>query len=169
MSAEDVSLVTEEACDGGEETACSCGCCCGVELQLTRADRRMFLMKTALVVVVTFALFPLIRLKSSVPKLTFTILLVALHLVVLVVYFYRVKLRSLDPDCRSVAARVAALLIAVGLLFLAARQEHDTSDLVLVLEMCGLCAIHTAILALLLVRVRYGSARQHDCGNNVSA
>eukprot|EP01062_Namystynia_karyoxenos_P010899 TRINITY_DN13892_c0_g1_i1.p1 TRINITY_DN13892_c0_g1~~TRINITY_DN13892_c0_g1_i1.p1 ORF type:complete len:206 (+),score=76.00 TRINITY_DN13892_c0_g1_i1:76-618(+) len=151
--------------DGGDEgdgekrllhlspDAHSCSCCC-VRFALSYAERRLFLQKCALVIIVTFALFPLVRMKSSIPKLTFTLFLVGLHVVVLIVYLYRVKFRALDPDWRSVAARVLALLLMIGLLFLVARNERG-SDLVLALEMLGLCCIHTVVLLLLMVRVRY--------------
>eukprot|EP00756_Hemistasia_phaeocysticola_P055111 Hpha_TRINITY_DN31024_c0_g1::TRINITY_DN31024_c0_g1_i1::g.63919::m.63919 len=144
-------------CDD-ECAAHTCSCCCGVRLEMTAKERRLFLQKTLLVVVVTFALYPLIRMKSSVPKLAFAIALIALHVVVLFVYFYKVKLKTLDPDWRAVTGRVVALILMIGLLFLAARNEQNGNDVVLLLEMAGLCVIHTFILLLLLVRVRYSTS-----------
>ena len=80
-------------------------------------------------------------------------LLVLIHVGVLIIYLYRVRLRSLDMDRISLGARVLGLGFTTWLLF-AVSGWQDREDLVkLSWQMLALCAVHTVLLALLMVAV----------------
>lgn len=80
-------------------------------------------------------------------------ILVALHVVFVVLYFYRVRFRDLDPSRRSLAARVVGLLACVYLLYMVAGHLPKHMGKLAVM-LVGLCCVHSLILALLSVEVR---------------
>lgn len=130
-------------------------CCCGLRLGMAHNELPLFIKKVLFVFVLTFALVPLIGLKSRIPKLAYTLFLVGLHVFILFVYFYRVKLRKLDADWKSVLARLMGLALTIAMLLVAAENEQDTKLLPELLLMLAICSIHTVVLLLLMVRVRY--------------
>ena len=123
--------------------------CC--ELQ----DPTLFLAKNLFIWVATFAFIPLIAADQAgrISSLIYAVLLVALHVVFIVVYFWRVQFRSLDANRRSLAARVVGLLACVYLLYVVAGHLPERLGM-LALMLVGLCVVHSFILALLSVRVR---------------
>ena len=118
-------------------------------------DFRLFLVKTAVVVVASYAFIPLILLhnKGEITALVFALILVGLHLAFIVIYLYKVKFRELDPDWRSLSFRILGLCACLGLLILVAEFLADRIW-VLSLELLGLCAVHTLILSFLMIEVR---------------
>ena len=117
---------------------------------------RLFLTKTAVIVVASYAFIPLIALHNAgrISAIAYASVLVALHVAFIVIYLYRVRWRELDGgDRRSIAARVLGLCACVYLLFLVAGHLADGLGL-LAIELLGLCAVHTVILALLMTSVR---------------
>uniref|UniRef100_A0A0G4H203 Uncharacterized protein n=1 Tax=Chromera velia CCMP2878 TaxID=1169474 RepID=A0A0G4H203_9ALVE len=135
-----------------------CNCCGGVRFLMTKRDLRLFLWKTAFVFVFTFALVPLIELENRIPGTVYAVFLIVLHLVILVIYFWRVHFRALDADWRSLTGRIVGLLASIALLYFAAKNEYKSNIGILCGYMFMLVIIHTLILALLTVRVRYRSA-----------
>eukprot|EP00301_Raphidiophrys_heterophryoidea_P000381 c10191_g1_i1.p1 GENE.c10191_g1_i1~~c10191_g1_i1.p1 ORF type:complete len:188 (-),score=40.56 c10191_g1_i1:366-929(-) len=130
--------------------------CCGkLKLGMAKSEFPLFFKKVLFVFVLTYALVPLIRMKSRIPKLSYTIFLVALHVFILFIYFYRVKLRKLDADWKSLLARLMGLALTIAMLLLAAENEQGSSLVVELLLMLLICLIHTVVLLLLMVRVRY--------------
>eukprot|EP01043_Picozoa_sp_COSAG02_P074598 COSAG02_NODE_15004_length_1215_cov_1.352151_2_plen_181_part_00 len=116
-------------------------------------EPRLFLRKAVLVVVGSYALIPLLAYKSTMPAGLYLTLLLVIHVAVLVVYCYRVKLRSLDIDRVSLGARVLGLLVVTWMLSaVSGWQDHDQL-LKLAAQMLVLCAVHTVALALLMVAV----------------
>jgi RsiW-degrading membrane proteinase PrsW (M82 family) len=128
---------------------------------------RLFLRKTAVTLMATFALLPLISLKSDLPALAYLIGLVVLHIAVLVVYVYRVRFRDLDGDLRSLGARVFALAVVTYLLFALSSFSADATRGELMLQLLLVMVLHTVLLLLLMVRVRFGDATSE--GRAVSA
>lgn len=123
----------------------------GSARRLVLLDPKMFARKAALVILGSYALIPLLASKSMMPAGLYLTLLAVIHVAVLIVYCYRVKLRSLDFDRMSLGARVLGLLVVTWLLSVVSGwQDHD--DLLkLSAQMLVLCAVHTVALALLMV------------------
>jgi tellurite resistance protein TehA-like permease len=124
-------------------------------LRVQLADTALFIQKTVTVFAVSFALLPLVGLKSDIPATLYVVSLVVLHLFVLAIYLYRVRFRELDPDARSLVARLLAVAVVVYLLFAVSSFEEGAPRSTLASQMLGLSVLHTAMLALLMVRVRY--------------
>ena len=122
-------------------------------MQLRLVEPRLFLRKTASVFVLAFVLIPLVGMRSELPALLYAGTLVLLHIFVLVIYLYRVRFRELDPDWRSLSARVLALVAVTYLLSAVSRFEAGSPLSQLMLQMLGLSVLHTVMLALLMVRV----------------
>ena len=61
-------------------------------------------------------LLPLMYYKNNLPSYIFASVLVLIHVFVLIVYFWNVAFRKLDPDWRSLVARIIGLLFFVYLL-----------------------------------------------------
>lgn len=103
----------------------------------------------------TYLLLPLIWFKSSLPAALYASGLVLLHVVVLGVYCYKVHFMQLDPNWRSAAARLLGLAVCIGLLLLVSdwADSNIASLFVFALQLLVLCAVHTLILAFLMVRV----------------
>jgi hypothetical protein len=123
-------------------------------------DKMMFLKKTLFIVAATYLFVPLIALhnKGDVSTVLYASILVGLHIVFIIVYFWRVKVNELDEDRRSLYARVLGLLACLYLLYMVAGNLEDDLGK-LAVELLGLCAVHTLILALLMTK----------CGNPASS
>lgn len=119
---------------------------------------RLFLLKAASVFALSFALVPLLQWKADIPALLYTGALVGLHVFILGIYLYRVRFRDLDPDRRSLVARVLGLAITTYLLSATSAFDSDSSISRLAAQMLAVSLVHMAILALLMVRaVRPGT------------
>lgn len=121
-------------------------------MRFVLSNPRLFAVKTASVFVLSFALVPLLQWKDDLPALLYTGSLVGLHVFILGVYLYRVRFRDLDPDRRSLVARVLGLAITVYLLSATSAFDADSSIPQLALQMLGVSLVHMLILALLMVR-----------------
>ncbi|MDP6605158.1 MAG: hypothetical protein QF664_02695 [Dehalococcoidia bacterium] len=125
-------------------------------MRISLTDRSLFLSKTLIVFAVSFALIPLIGLKHDLPALLYAAALVLLHVFVLAIYLYRVRVRELDPNVRSLAVRVLALVVVGYLLFAVSSFEEGASQSTLAWEMLALSLLHTVVLLLLMARVTFG-------------
>jgi len=120
---------------------------------------RLFFLKAASVFVLSFALVPLMQWKADIPALIYTAALVGLHIFILGIYLYRVRFRDLDPDRRSLIARILGLTITTYLLSATSAFDSDSSIGRLAVQMLAVSLVHMVILALLMVRaVRPGTA-----------
>jgi len=117
------------------------------------SNPRLFLSKTVMVFVLSFALIPLLQWKSDLPALAYAGSMVVLHVFILGIYLYRVRFRDLDPDRRSLVARVLGLAITSYLLSTTSSFNAESSVATLALQMLAVSLIHMGILALLMVRV----------------
>lgn len=124
-------------------------------MRISLTDRSLFLGKTLVVFVVSFALLPLVELKHDLPALLYAGALIVLHILVLAVYLYRVRFRELDSNVRSLAARILALVVVSYLLIAVSSFEEGASLSTLAWQMLGVSVLHTAVLALLMVRVTF--------------
>jgi len=115
-------------------------------------EPRLFLWKAASVLLLSFALFPILSLKDGIPATIYVGGLVALHVVVLAIYLYRVSFRSLEPDIRALAIRVAALAVVTYLLLIVSRFDPDSSRGTLALQLLGVTLFHAVLLALVMIR-----------------
>lgn len=115
---------------------------------------RLFVAKTLFIFAATFAFVPLIAANAEgrISGIVYAVILVVLHVVFLVVYFWRVRFRELDPNWRSLVARCLGLAASVYLLYLVAGHLSDNLGQ-LSLELLGLCAVHTFVLLLLTIRI----------------
>ncbi|MSQ29943.1 MAG: hypothetical protein EXR68_05600 [Dehalococcoidia bacterium] len=121
-------------------------------MQFVLTHPRLFLVKTTAVFLLSFALIPLLQWKGDIPALVYTGSMVGLHVIILGVYLYRVRFRDLDPDRRSLIARVLGLAITVYLLSATSTFHADSSIPRLAAQMLGVSLVHMGILALLMVR-----------------
>ena len=126
-------------------------------MRFALVDRRLFLRKTAAVFALTLAVVPLTQFEDGVPASIYVAGLVALHVFVLGIYCYRVRFRELDPDTRSLGARVAALVAMGYLLFAVADFGSEGDVAILAAQMLGIAVLHTGVLALLMTRVDYAA------------
>ncbi len=121
-------------------------------MRFVLSNPRLFMVKATSVFVLSFALVPLLQWKDDLPALLYTGSLVALHVFILGIYLYRVRFRDLDPDRRSLVARILGLGITVYLLSATSASDADSSIPQLALQMLGVSLVHMLILALLMVR-----------------
>jgi len=113
----------------------------------------LFLRKTVLVIVASYALLPLLLYKSHFPGALYASLLVLIHVGVLVVYCYGVRFGDLDVDRVSLGGRILGLGVVVWLLTVVSGwQDHDHVG-ILAAQMLVLCLVHTFVLALLMVAI----------------
>ena len=116
-------------------------------------EPRLFLVKTASVFLLSLALVPLVAMKQQLPAMLYAGGLVILHIFVLAAYLYRVRFGDLDPDRRSLVARIVALAVVSYLLFAASVFEPGTPIWPMTVQMLGVSVLHTAVLVLLMVRI----------------
>jgi len=119
------------------------------------SDSRLFVRKVVSVFALAFALLPLVSLKTDIPALTYVGSLIVLHVGVVIVYVYRVRFRELDPDWRSLTARLLALGFVIYLLFAFSKFAVDASIGVLAAQLFVLSVLHAAVLVLLMARIEY--------------
>lgn len=122
-------------------------------VRVTMVDWGLFAKKTAAVFALSLLLVPLVEMKGGMPAVVYMVGLVVLHVFVLGIYFYRVRFRELDPDPRSLLARVGALAFMVYLLAVASNFDEATPMSTLLLQMLGVSVLHAVVLALLMLRV----------------
>ena len=86
-------------------------------------EKRLFLAKCVFVWAATYAFIPLIAAhqRGRITATVYASLLVAIHVLFIVIYFYKVNFRRLDGSWRSLAARVCGLGACVYLLPVALR------------------------------------------------
>ena len=116
-------------------------------------EPNIFLGKALSVLVLSIALLPILALKSNIPAILYVGALVVIHILVLAIYFYRVRFRELDPNFRSLFARIIALAVVTYLLVIVSRFEPDSSWLTLSYQMLGITIFHALLLVLIMVRV----------------
>jgi len=116
-------------------------------------DPRLFLIKAFSVLALSFALLPILAIKSSIPAVLYVGLLIVTHIFVLAIYLYRVRFRDLDPNRRSLFARVIALAVVTYLLVVVSRFEPNSSWLTLSYQLVGVTVFHALLLILIMVRV----------------
>jgi hypothetical protein len=125
-------------------------------------DPRLFWTKTLVIVLASYLFVPIMALHDAgdLSSLAYAIILVVLHLAFLVIYLYKVQVRKLDADYRSVAARVLGLAFCVALLMVVSQFiQADAGQLgKLALVLLLLCVVHTAILFLLMVKTEPSDA-----------
>ena len=128
--------------------------------RLELVSPRTFLFKNLFIFAATYAFIPIIgeHDEGRIAGMTYALILVGLHLLFIVVYFWKVKFGQLDPDKKTLCARVVGLIFCLLLLMLVAGNLSDGDLSMLSVELLGLCAVHSLILALLSIRVR-------DCDN----
>ncbi|MGE0227574.1 MAG: hypothetical protein AB7I38_02810 [Dehalococcoidia bacterium] len=116
-------------------------------------DWPLFIKKTVAVFALSLLVVPLVGMKGGFPATAYLVGLVALHVFVLGIYFYRIRFRELDHDYRSLIARVAALVFVGYLLLVVSDFDESTSRNTLAMQMIGVSVLHTAVLLLLMVRI----------------
>ena len=121
---------------------------------LLRLDEpRLFLIKTLSVLVLSYALLPILAIKGSIPAYLYVGLMIVIHIFVLAIYVYRVRFRELDASYRSLIARLIALGVVTYLLIVVSRFEDESSWTRLALQMLGVTVFHALLLALIMFRV----------------
>ena len=129
----------------------------GVRIELL--DRTLFIRKTIAVFAASFLLLPLLELRSAVPALLYVAALVVLHIIVLIVYVFRVPMRELATSWRGLAARILGLAVVSYLLVLFSRFDDDASRAALAAQLLMVAILHAVVLLLLSARlIRPGDA-----------
>ena len=123
----------------------------GVRIELL--DRTLFIRKTIAVFAASFLLLPLLELRSAVPALLYVAALVVLHVIVLIVYVFRVPMRKLASSWRGLAARLLALAVVSYLLVLFSRFDDDASRAALAVQLFLVAILHAVVLLLLSARL----------------
>lgn len=116
-------------------------------------DWPLFVRKTVAVFGLTLLLVPLLELKSDIPARAYLAGLVLLHIGVLVIYFYRVRLREVAPDARAIIARVSALVLVSTLLALVSKFDPAAPTSTLLVQALAVALLHEVILVLLMARM----------------
>ena len=114
---------------------------------------KLFLQKTIIIIICTYVFIPLILLHNAgdISSILYAGILVGIHILFIVIYFWKVYFRKLDNSKRALAARVLGLVICVCLLALVAGHLESNIGR-LALDLAGLCVVHTLILGLLMIR-----------------
>jgi len=129
-------------------------CRVGPNRQLVLHKPILFMKKVVLVVAGSFFLLPLIMYKSKLSGIVFAICLILIHVVVLVVYLYKVKFRELDVDRSSLGGRLLGLIVTIWLLTVVSGWTEGTSSIIMLgLQMVVLSFVHASVLAFLMVAV----------------
>jgi len=128
-------------------------CQVGNNRKLVLLNPALFLRKTALIILASYSLLPLLLYKSSLPGALYASLLIVIHVGVLIVYVYKVRFRDLDVDRLSLGGRVLGLVTVIWLLTVVSGwQDHDHVG-ILAVQMLVLCLVHTVVLAFLMVAI----------------
>lgn len=122
-------------------------------MRIEFVDWPLFVRKTVAVFALTLLLVPLLELKSTLPARAYLAALVLLHVGVLVIYLYRVRLREVAPDARAVVARVSALVLVSVLLALVSKFDPAAPTATLLAQALAVALLHEVILLLLMARV----------------
>ena len=124
------------------------------QLSFSLPDKPLFFKKTLVIVLASYLFLPLMGLHDDgeITSLAYATILVSLHLFFLLIYFYRVRYKDLEADSSSRTFRVLGLVFCVILLLLVA-GNLDNDLKMLAVELIALCAVHTVILAFLMVKV----------------
>ncbi len=120
----------------------------------------LFVRKTLSVFALAFLLVPLLTIKGGIPAMVYAFGLVLLHIAILGVYFYKVRFGELDPDRRSLAARVIGLVLTTYLLMVTSGFSEDDSVALVTAKMFGVSVVHMVMLLLLMVRVELPVPRE---------
>lgn len=125
--------------------------------RLSMPNPKLFAAKTLFIWAASFAFVPLVAADNDgrISAVVYAVILVVLHVLFLVIYFWRVRFRELDPSWRSLTARCIGLVASVYLLYLVAGSLSDDITR-LTLDIFGLCFVHTFVLLLLTLKVSYG-------------
>ncbi len=124
-----------------------------LKMRIELLDRTLFIRKTIAVFAASFALVPLLELRSAVPALLYVAGLVVLHVIVLVIYLFRVPMRQLASSWRGVTARVLALAVVFYLLVLLSRFDEDASQATLAAQLFLVAVLHAIVLLLISARL----------------
>ncbi len=128
-------------------------------MRIELLDRQLFVRKTIAVFASSFVLLPLLEFRSTVPALLYAAALVVLHVIVLVIYLYRVTPSQLVESWRGVMGRVLALAVVFYLLVLLSRFDDDASRSMLAAQLLAVAVLHGVVLLLI-------SARLHRSGKD---
>jgi hypothetical protein len=128
----------------------------GRRVRIELLDRTLFVRKTISVFAASFVLLPLLEFRSAVPALLYALSLVVLHVIVLIIYLYRVPVRQLASSWRGVAVRVLALAVVLYLLVLLSSFDEDASRTTLSLQLFAVAVLHAVVLLLISARLHRG-------------
>jgi hypothetical protein len=118
-------------------------------------ERRRFLWKAALLAATTIALIPILLSKDEWAARVYLIVLVVVHVAGIFIVAVGVRRRDIAPDRRGLAIRLVAIVILVGLLYLASQGlQTATQDLLFWGSLFLIWLLHTVGLALLHVKGR---------------
>lgn len=122
-------------------------------MRIELVDWPLFIRKTAAVAGLTLLLVPLLQFKSDLPARAYLASIVLLHIGVLAVYLYRVRLREVAPDARALVARVSGLVLVSALLALVSKFEPTAPTSTLLAQASAVALLHEVLLLLLMARV----------------
>lgn len=128
-------------------------------LRLSVDDPRLLSIKIVTEFAAAFALLPLISEKARFPSLLYVGFLLVLHLVVLVAYVYRVRFRELNPDWRSLVARLVAVAVVVYFLVLVSDFQDGQSVARIAWTLLVISVLHAVVTTLLMLRVTLSEGR----------
>lgn len=125
---------------------------CGSRFKIARPYQ--FLAKNLFIIFATYLFIPIIALHDDgdIGGIAYASILIAIHVLFIVIYFWRVKFLKLDKNNRQLAARVLGLVFCVMLLGLVAGNLDEDLGM-LAVELLGLCLVHSAILLLVTIEV----------------
>jgi hypothetical protein len=121
--------------------------------RVTFERRGQFAWKVALLAATTIALIPILLLKNAWAAQAYLWVLVVVHVAGLFIIGVGVKRHHIAPDARGLAIRLVAILLLVGLLYLASKGLQSSAEGLLFWgSLFAIWFLHTAGLALLHIR-----------------
>lgn len=121
--------------------------------RVTFERRGTFIWKVALLAATTIALIPILLMKNEWAATVYLWTLVVVHVAGIFIVAIGVKRHHIAPDKRGLWSRVAAIVVLIGLLYLASKGlQTSTEDWIFWGSLFLIWLLHTAGLALLHIR-----------------
>ena len=127
----------------------------GTGPRFTFQRRGQFAVKVGLLLATTIALVPILLMKNEWAATIYLWALITVHVLGIVVVAVGVKRHHIAPDRRGLLIRVVAIVLLLGLLYLASKGlDTDAEGWLFWGSLFAIWALHTLGLALLHIRGR---------------
>ncbi len=119
------------------------------------SDRALFLWKTALLLVTTIALIPILAWQHEYAATAYVAFLVIVHVLGLGIFAWGVRKHHIAPSRRGLVVRIVGLVVLTGLLLLASKGlSKDLTSAIFWISLTAIWLLHTVGVAMLHLRRR---------------